>query len=712
MSKMRKIYFLLTIAILFGGLPSDAENNRPAKRAYRKGKRYVKRKDYIKSIPFLKEATNLDPENAWYHFLLGKAHFEGDRPADALPYLVRAYNLDRSIHEDLDFYMARSMHLNHLFEEAITHYQSDLARYEEGERDYQDTQMRIQQCKSAPAVVKKKELYKVENLGSYVNTEYPEYAATFAENYTYMIFTSRRPRKVSQQSKRRWHVRDINEEVYEARLVDGKWMKSRLFSRPIPKLMHDASVSITEDGQNMLYYLARNNGDIFISNNEDGKWSKRESLGENINTKDNNEPHAFITDGGETLLWVSDKPDGQGLKDIYVSKRDADGNWGEGVSIGSHINTPYDEDAPYVTEDGQTLYFSSRGHNSMGGYDLFKCTREGSGWSTPENLGVPINSVGDDIYFLARQGSEGFFYSSDRPGGFGEKDIYHAYPFIPEETSTIVAGTVKDRQSLAPVAAEVQLINKESGEVLDTQQTKEDGSYRFLLPECGIEYAVDVKVDAATGAPIVETGEYNVVTGFVKDAVTDKPLDAVVELIDPETEKVIAQLGTNPKTGNYIVPVLSGKDYMIRVNSNEYLPYYEEFSVSPSGMIEAHAHEIGLQRKTEANKLVITWQFFDHDQDIIKRDYYKDLDHVVDVLNQVPEMRLNVIGHTDGDGSDSYNQSLSERRAAAVAEYLTEKGIDSNRLNITGMGESMPIYDNSDPEFKKWNRRVELFIIN
>lgn len=712
LSKMRKIYFLLTIAILFGGLPTNAENNRPAKKAYRKGKRFVKRKDYIRSIPFLKEATNLDPENAWYQFLLGKSHFEGDRPADALPYLVRAYNLDMGVHEDLEFYLARSLHLNHQFEDAITHYQSDLARYDEGSPDYTDTQMRIQQCKNAPAVLEKEELYKVENLGGYVNTEYPEYAATFAENYTYMIFTSRRPRKVKQRASRRWHVRDINEEVYEARMVDGKWMKSRLFSRPIPKIIHDASVSITEDGQNMLYYLARNGGDIFISNNEDGKWSKRESIGENINTKDNNEPHAFITDGGETLIWVSDKPDGKGLKDIYVSKKQSDGTWGEGVSIGDHINTPYDDDAPYVSSDGQYLYFSSRGHNSMGGYDLFRCAREGNGWGAPENLGVPINSVGDDIYFVAELGTEGFFYSSDRPGGFGEKDIYHAFPYIPEETTTIVAGKIMDRKTMDPVAAEVQLVDKKSGKVLETVQAKEDGSYRFLLPECGQEYDIDVKVDAAPGEMIVETGKYNVVTGFVKDAISDRPLDAVVELIDPETDKVLAQIATNPETGNYIVPVRSGQKYMVRVNSNQYLPYYEEFSVSPSGEVLAHSHEIGLQRQTEANKLVITWQFFDHDKDVIKRDYYKDLDHVVDVLNQIPEIRLNVIGHTDGDGTDSYNQGLSERRAAAVAEYLTEKGIDSSRLNVTGMGESMPIYDNSDPEFKKWNRRVELFIIN
>ncbi|MCL4109382.1 UNVERIFIED_CONTAM: hypothetical protein GTU68_033207 [Idotea baltica] len=177
------------------------------------------------------------------------------------------------------------------------------------------------------------------------------------------------------------------------------------------------------------------------------------------------------------------------------------------------------------------------------------------------------------------------------------------------------------------------------------------------------------------------------------------------------TEEVIEEVRTNPETGTYLIPVESGRQYLIRAKSTNYLTYFEEFKVSPTGIVEAHPHEIGLQKKTEAEKIVINWEFFDHDEDVIKREYYKDLDHVANVLKKVPDVKLNVIGHTDSDGKEAYNQALSERRAAAVAEYLTEKGIESRRLNVSGMGESMPIYDNSNDETKKWNRRVELYII-
>lgn len=185
----------------------------------------------------------------------------------------------------------------------------------------------------------------------------------------------------------------------------------------------------------------------------------------------------------------------------------------------------------------------------------------------------------------------------------------------------------------------------------------------------------------------------------------------MVELIDLNSEKVIDQMPTNPKTGNYMFPVESGKRYMIRVRSNEYLAYYEEFNVAPSGELLSHYEDIGLQKLTEANKLVITWQFFDSDKHLIKADYIKDLENVVAVMNQIPHMKLNIVGHTDSDASEEYNLQLSESRAKAVARYITDRGIDPNRLNITGMGESMPIYPNTTLEFKRFNRRVELFII-
>lgn len=713
---MRKIYFVLGLLLIFGSVqPTFAKDSNP-KKSYRKGKKFYKRSDYIKAAPFLKAAYNLDPENAKYAFMLGKSVYEGDQPMEALEYFVAAYNLDQGVSPDINYYLARCMHYNLMFSEAAEYYKADLQRLEPDSWLYKDTELRIQQCKNAPKIVQRHVNYDIQNLGEFVNTSYPEYSSTFSDNYQYMIFTTRRPRKLRQMNKRRYHVEDINEEVYEARYEDGKWMRTQLFIKPIPRWTHDASIKLSDDGKTLIYYVDnRNYGDVYVSKQDDnGKWSKRESIGDNINTKDFNEPSVFITDNGQTLYWVSDKPGGLGGKDIYVSTLGADGAWSEGQNLGENVNTPFDEDAPFITEDGKKMYFSSRGHSSIGGYDLFVTEKNANGtWSAPKNLGVPINSVGDDIYIVFKNKDE-FFFSSDRPGGYGEKDIYFAKPSDPAKSpdATIVAGKVVDRETGKPVAAEVKLLDKATGEVIGTATTTaEDGSYRFVLPTCGIEYALDVAVDQG-GTPLAgPVGKKNIISGRIIDAIRRNPLDAVVELIDANTNEVVDQVPTNPETGNYMFPVESGRKYMLRVKSNEYLPYYEEFNVAPTGQILSHYEDIGLQKLTEANKLVITWQFFDTDKYLIKMDYIKDLENVVSVMNKVPTIKLNVIGHTDSDAGTEYNQVLSENRARAVAKYLTDRGIDPQRLNISGMGEVMPIYPNDTPENKRWNRRVELYII-
>lgn len=719
---MKKLHLTLGLLLLVavGTSSFGYANEANPKSAYRKGKRFYKRSDFIKAAPYLKAAFNLDPENAKYAYMLGRSVYEGDQPSQSLPYLVAAYNLDQSVAEDINYYLARAMHMNLNFEEASTYYKADLQRLEPESWLYKDTEMRIIQCKNGPKSVKKVVNYKVDNLGEYVNTAYPEYSSTFSNDYQYMIFTTRKPRTVRQINRRRFHVEDINEEVYEANYNNNVWAKSKLFIKPIPRWTHDASINLSEDGNTLIYYVDnRNQGDVYISKREGekGEWSKRVSIGDNINTKEYNECSVFLADGGKTLYWVSDKPNGQGMKDMYVSTLDANGVWSEGTNLGADINTPYDEDAPFITPDGKKLYFSSRGHNSMGGFDLFVSEKLPDGsWGKPANLGWPLNSVGDDIYLVWKEGSESFYFSSDRPGGYGEKDLYFASPSTDIPGTTVIAGTVLDEETGNPVAAEVTLLDKETDEVIASTKTlvSEGSKYRFVLPASGQEYKIEVKVDQCdpTVTPLAsEVGKYNVVSGTIKDAVTQKPLDAVVELLDPVTNKVIDVMPTNPKTGNYMLPVESGRKYVIRVKANEYLPYYEDFGVAASGELLSHYEDIGLQKLTEANKLVITWQFFDVDKHLIKSDYIKDLENVVTVMNKVPNMKLNIIGHTDSDAAEDHNQELSENRAKAVAKYLTDRGVDPKRLNISGMGETMPIYPNDTPEFKKWNRRVELFII-
>jgi len=685
---------------------------------FKKGKKYFRKDDYLRAAPYLKKCVSLNPEHAVAAFRLGVCYLMTGNVQESLPHFVRAYNLDQQIHPEIDLYLARAYHINEMFEEAIFHYEVAETKLEEEAPLRADIRNSIEQCQRAEEIIADPQPFQIKNLGEFVNSKYPEYAPTFTDDYSHMVFTSRRPRRTYKEAFGILHFHDIHEEVYNARLNDTTWMITELFSKPIPVNRHDAGIYISEDGNMLIYFIDKNDGDVFVSYKNDGKWSKRESISPYINTE-HNEPSVFIADAGETLYYISDKPGGYGRRDLYVSKKGASGFWEEGVNMGEEFNTPFDEDAPFVTEDGKVLFFSSRGHSSIGGFDIFKCDRQPDGkWSTPENMGVPINSTFDDIYMVANDRKPGiYFFSSNRSGGYGNMDNYTAVPqkiTVPGCGETNLSGIVKDPVQNAGIAARVFIIASESSDTIARAVTAAgDGSYQFVLPDCGEEYSMIVEVEGKMMAVTTRTGNVNILTGTVFDEITNQPLDAGVELVDPVSGKVLDQTWSSPKTGNYYIPVESGRAYLVRVKRNDYLSYYEEMKISPSGEIIAHNYEMGLQPFREANnKIVISWQFFDSDKYSIRDMYMEDMQNLYDVCKKVPALRLKIVGHTDSDGSDEYNQKLSERRANEVARLLLEQGVSAGRLDISGMGEKKPLYDNADDRLKRWNRRVEISIIN
>lgn len=697
----------------------ERQQKRTIKKHYRKGKKYFKKQDYLRAQPFLKKCVSLDPEFAKAAFQLGVCDLKTGELAASLPHFIRAYNADQTVHPEIDYYLGQSLHINHHWEEAIFHYEIAASKLEDDDPLRQDIDNCIEQCERAPEILKREKPFRVENLGEFVNSKYPEYAPTFTDDYSHMIFTTRRPRKTYREAFGILHFYDIHEEVYNARLVDTVWMITELFSKPIPVNRHDAGIFMSDDGNMLIYYVDKNKGDVYVSyKDEEGKWSKRKSIGKNINT-DHNEPSVFLVGDGQSLFYVSDKPGGFGKKDLYLSTRGPDDEWTEGENLGENFNTPYDEDAPFVTEDGQTLYFSSRGHNSVGGYDIFKSEKQADGtWGKPVNMGSPFNTTADDIYFVVDESQpDRYYFSSNREGGFGDMDNYMAVKSRrkgEECGETPIAGIVRDQMSGIGLEAKVFMLDAETGDTIGSTMTKAgSGAYAFTIPDCGYDYSMFVEVEGTPVQVSTETGSVNIVSGTIFDEISNQSLDATVELVDPETGKVLEQTWSSPKTGNYYLPIESGRNYLIRVKRNDYLSYYEEMRVSPSGQVEAHQKEIGLQPFREANnKIIVSWQFFETNKYSIKEIYSEDMENLYEVCKKIPNLRLKVVGHTDSDGSDDYNQKLSQRRAGEVARLLMDHGVSESRLEVHGMGERQPLYDNNDPRLKRWNRRVEISIIN
>jgi outer membrane protein OmpA-like peptidoglycan-associated protein len=282
---------------------------------------------------------------------------------------------------------------------------------------------------------------------------------------------------------------------------------------------HDASIQVFDNDTKMLMYRQDENGDIFYSERANGDWTEPKKLNNNVNSKAF-ESDAYITPDGKTIYFSTGKYSEDGTLDIYYSTRQPGGDWGPAKAIGGGINTQYDDDSPYLSRDGKTLYFASRGHNTMGGYDIFKSDWDsvGSKWGRPENMGYPVNTPDDDTYYRLSPDGSYAYLSSYRIGGYGEKDIYT----INYIKNAIIRGKVFSKRDSSTVIPGVELVF--SG----TQADKTALSYRDVTkPETG-DYQVNVlsgrtyQVAVSKDGKNIETQEFAVPISTNDSTVVEK----------------------------------------------------------------------------------------------------------------------------------------------------------------------------------------------
>lgn len=448
-------------------------------------------------------ALSIEPENAKANYFKGKILCETYRKADALPYLKKAYEVDKTVEKDLMWYYALTLQFNQKFEEAKPMYLEYAQQYTPEEEEYKKAMLAIKKCDAGKNLLSNEKKQVIKNLGDGVNSKYMEYAPVLNKDETLLYFTSRKPGLNKKKKKKKEFYHD--EDIYVSQLVDSVWQKSKSLGKPVNSKKHDASVCFGPDGTFYIYRHPKKN--ISFTKKEGDKWTKPEKWDVEFNTK-YYEPSVFFSKDGNTLFYVTDAPGGFGEKDIYISKKGEDGKWKKGDNMGALINTPYDEDAPFLSPDGKTLYFSSRGHKGLGGYDIFKTELVDGTWTKPENLGAPINSMEDDIYFILAKNGETGYYSSGRPGGLGSQDIYMVFMIEEEEKdldsipdtnitkdpivfAVNLSGNIKSHVDKIPLDA---LING-NGQGFDTTTTSDDlGNYKLGFEKEG-EYLITVSKD-------------------------------------------------------------------------------------------------------------------------------------------------------------------------------------------------------------------------
>jgi hypothetical protein len=321
-------------------------------------------------------------------------------------------------------YLGQAYHLKYKFDDALKKFEEFKLYLTDKNKDgefVEEVSRSIEIAKNALKITAKPIGINIDAFKA-TNGLFSDYGAVPSNDGTKIYFTSKRKGNLGGIKD---NLNEYMDDIYYTQFKDNKWAKPKKIGAKINTANSDVMNCISADGKQLFFSRQiRESYDIFYSElSKKKKWQTPKKLGPNINTKDN-EAFAYITSDGNTLLFSSDKPGGYGGYDIYMSEKLATGEWGKPFNLGSDVNSKYDEISPLLLADG-TLYFSSNGHNTIGGFDIFYTTLSESGlWSKPENAGYPLNTVFDDTFFNVSQDGKKGFYSSAKAGGYGESDIY------------------------------------------------------------------------------------------------------------------------------------------------------------------------------------------------------------------------------------------------------------------------------------------------
>ncbi|MFL5731430.1 MAG: hypothetical protein ACJ75J_18215, partial [Cytophagaceae bacterium] len=396
---------------------SQNSNLSKANAAYEKGDRAL-------ALDLFLKAYEKDPENLEINFKLGKLYLETIYRYKSLPYLEKVYAKNPSYDKELNKHLGYAYQFNHIFDKAKEHYALCRTTLPKEDPFIQSIPRKLMECDNGKEFVSHPVDAQIVNLGPVINTSFAEYGPIVSAAEDELIFTSRREGSTGGDVDEEG---DFYEDIYISTMRNGEWTKPRQIGTEINTPVHDASIGLSADGRTMFIYKSEGNGDIYSCRmKRDSSWGEPVFIGGHVNTKKYYENAAAISPDGKIFFFSSTRPGGHGNLDIYMCIRDGKGNWGEPINLGKTINTEFDEEGPVLDLDGKTLYFSSIGHKCMGGFDIFKTVynADTKTWSEPVNMGYPINSADDDIYFTLSGDGRHAYYASVKEGGYGEKDIY------------------------------------------------------------------------------------------------------------------------------------------------------------------------------------------------------------------------------------------------------------------------------------------------
>ncbi len=828
MLKRYILFFTIVITVFNNAFSQELTESEFADK-YMKAENMVEDGDFQNAILLYKELLKSDDSNANINFKIGFCYLNTvTEKTKSIRYLEKSITnisndyqaesyKEKQAPLEAYFYLAQAYHLDYEFDEAIEILNTLKNKLPDVDEEFQDQINLLQKkCEDAKELMQYPVKMNVTNLGGVINTEYDEHSPVFSADESVLIFTSKRAGSVGGKLLDNGQY---DEDIYISNnMGKGQWSAPKSISPNINTVNNDASIGLSVDGQILFIYKGnKGNGDIYMSKLEGDEWSKPEKLPEPINTK-YRETSASLSADGRTLFFTSNRKGGYGGMDIYMVKKLPNGTWGKAMNLGPTINTKYNEESPFIHPDGVTLFFSSEGHKNMGGYDIFFSSfdTETGIWEDPTNIGYPINTTADDVFYLPTPDGRRAYYASHQTGGIGGTDIYLiSLPKSEVKELTVMTGYVTMGNGKPPKNVTITVTDVDTDEEVGVYTpNSKTGKYLFILKpgktynvlveaEDYLYHSENLKVEEGTAYqkiqraikldPIIfgqTKGMYYVkfddgksdlnssinkevdnLSNFVKinnnfdiEIVTDKNPD-LKKISDERTKKLKDLLIKKGVAANKIsashneklennklkLIVVSSEKELADLNkntnnnnkNNNQSDNYNKYISQADAAFKSKNYQLArdlynkalgeraneqypkdqialidklISQATETNytkldgEIIISYILFPFDK--YETNKYNDvLNKLALYLKDNKDAIVEIRGYTDAQGSNEYNKQLSLNRAQFVKNYLIKKGISNGSLIVKGFGEQNQIAKDTNPESRKYNRRVEFKLI-
>ncbi|MEM6642583.1 MAG: OmpA family protein [Bacteroidota bacterium] len=608
-----------------------------------------------------------------------------------------AYEEEMSKSDKFFYYWKGRVQLEaYMFEEAVASLRTFIDRPERKSNIViSEAKKWIEEATAAKKYLDNPEDYEVHLLHEGINTEYAELSPVFFSGKEELLFLSDRDATKPDQFL-----------IYHTRHEGDRAWSSPTVVRDVGTFTRDnANIEVVAEDGRLFQFRSKKGGDLFYSEPTDSKngWSTPQEFDSKI-TSTHLSSHFFINEHEDRILFAKDV--GSGKKpnlDLFESYRDPEtGKWSKPSPFASNINTPYAEDSPFMSADEKTLYFASNGHETMGGYDIFRSefNEATNQWSEPVNLGFPINTPDDEIHFKLNPDQLSGYFTSNRLNTFGDYDIF----FFWEVSTVRIKGRVLDGATNEPVAnARIFFRPIEYLDLYYFSETNALGEYETDITADDI-FKVELKY---SDNQVVELAEFEIhatggtSTTHIKDFYVGGPVpedgedSEIILASDMDREPVVVPTTPSGDAGSVVVPD-ENIDREIK---------YEQQQVE--NLVQPESPDL----QSTGRKAILRNVYFEFDETRIRKESTPILNSVLQLLNQNPNLAIEIAGHTDNIGSKQVNLRVSNRRAIAVRNWLIEKGIDPSRLVAKGYGESQPMATNDDEfEGRELNRRIELIV--